>query len=105
VRRLRRFLTTWRAVSAVLQYADTQIVWSDKDRKALALFLETPAGAKMERLMADQILDACQTAVSEQCKPFDAGTVHGMKILWVFMKTLTSAGATPQLDPNNERDN
>lgn len=55
--------------------------------------------------MADQILDACQTAVSEQCKPFEAGTVHGMKILWVFMKTLTTAGVTPETDPNHERDN
>ena len=98
-------LTTWSAGSAVLKYADIQTEWTEKDGRALINFLDTPAGAKMERLMADQILDACQTAVSEQCKPFEAGTVHGMKILWVFMKTLTSAGATPQLDPNNERDN
>ena len=98
-------MTTWRTVSAVLRYADIQTEWTEKDSRALINFLDTPAGAKMERLMADQILDACQTAVSEQCKPFEAGTVHGMKILWVFMKTLTSAGATPQLDPNNERDN
>ena len=98
-------MTTWRAVSTVLSYADTQVVWSDKDRRALGAFLESPAGAKMERLMADQILDSCQTAVSERCKPFEAGTVHGIKILWVFMKTLTTAGATPQQDPNYERDN
>jgi hypothetical protein len=56
----------------------------------------------MERLMADQILDACQTAVSKQCKPYEAGTVQGMKILWVFMKTLTTAGVTPENDPNYE---
>ena len=98
-------MTTWRAVNAVLSYADIHTEWTEKDGRAPINFLDTPAGAKMERLMADQILDACQTAVSEQCKPFEAGTVHGMKILWVFMKTLTSAGATPQLDPNNERDN
>lgn len=54
--------------------------------------------------MADQILDACQSAVSSGCKPFEAGTVQGMKILWVYMKTLTTAGVTPETDPNYERD-
>jgi len=66
--------------------------------------METPAGAKLERMVTDQILNSCQIAVSEQCKPFDAGTVQGMKILWVFMKTLTTAGVTPETDPNHERD-
>ena len=98
MRRLCRFWNAWWAFATALRYATKQNVWTDADRRALASFLNSPTGVKMERLMADHILDNCQTVVSEQAKPFDVGTVHGMKILWVFMKTLTAAGVAPEDD-------
>ena len=41
----------WTAVTRIHRYADEQHEWTEQDRQALASFLRTPTGAKMERLM------------------------------------------------------
>lgn len=54
MRRLTRFFNTWAAVTRIHRYADQQHEWTEQDRQALAAFLRSPAGAKMERLMVDR---------------------------------------------------
>ena len=54
MRRLTRFFNTWAAVTRIHRYADQQHEWTEEDRQALAAFLRSPAGAKMERLMVDR---------------------------------------------------
>ena len=54
MRRLTRFLNTWAALTRIHRYADQQHEWTEEDRQALAAFLRTPAGAKMERLMVEE---------------------------------------------------
>jgi hypothetical protein len=54
MRRFTRFFNTWAAVTRVHRYADQQHEWTEEDRQALASFLRSPAGAKMERLMVEE---------------------------------------------------
>jgi len=76
--------------------------WTDADRKSLVAFLQSSAGHKLKNGVITHIINQSQKIVGEGAPVFDAGAVTGMKILWVFIETLTSAGVAPEADQDYE---
>lgn len=90
----------WRAASVawrVLRYPKYS-GWDRDDAEVLAKFLNSPTGVRLKAQLVAFILDSGQRFLADGGRPFDAGTAHGMRTLWVYIETLKSAGVAPQDD-------
>jgi len=96
---VRQLWQTFKAVRRLLRHADLGAGWTDDDSRNLTVFLtQTSTGKKLKACVDTHIINSSQNAVANGGSPFDCGTITGMRMLWVFIETITLAQVTPQDD-------
>lgn len=96
---MRRAWSLWKAVRRLLKYSEDIPAWNEQDIDTLRTFLNrTGTGTRLRNGVVTHILNQSQEAIANGNSEFDAGTIHGMKLLWVFIETCASVEVAPQDD-------
>jgi hypothetical protein len=87
------------AVRRLLRHTDLGTGWTNADSRNLTVFLTgTATGKKLKACVDTHIINSSQNVVASGGSPFECGTITGMRMLWVFIETITLAQVTPEDD-------
>jgi len=95
---MKRLWRTFKAVRRMLRYADSIPEWTEQDSRTMDQFLDSATGTKLKNATVTHILNSGQTALEQGGNNFECGVVTGMRIIWVFIEGLRSAGVAPEAD-------
>jgi hypothetical protein len=98
---VRQWFKAVRLARQRLRYQKTA-EWTPADAQAWTAFLRTPAGAKIDLLLVNLVLDTMQESASRGGSAFDSGVAHGARTTWTHLRMLSATGVTPEDDSNIE---
>lgn len=93
--------TMWKLIRSLWKHYDEIPDWSETDASALNAFLKSAAGLKLKNALVSHVLNSSQSVVSNGGNEFECGAITGMKTLWIFIETMTTAAVAPEADQDS----